>query len=351
MITKVKIEGFKSIQSETLDFKPLTILTGTNSSGKSSVIQAIQLFLKESDPANFIAMEELTRPFSAFSDIRNKFVNARQVAIEIEAFSFCSRVVLTGDEDQVTCEDVKHIYQYEPMRPGKHPELFYLAANRIGPQDVVSFSNRKVGLQGESIFSHFEKSKDQPLDPEMVKFEESATLAYQVAKWLSLVSETESEIKTDKLNTTEVKVSFDSEGLKNISPYNLGAGMSYLSKVLILCLMAKKGDLVIIENPEIHLHPKAQSMLGVFFSFIASKGIQLVLEAHCEHLINKICYQVYDEKISEGDVIIHYKPDVKTPFETLTIDENGEFNNTQGEVISFPKGFFDASLADLMGMR
>ncbi|MCI5188931.1 MAG: hypothetical protein D3905_03835, partial [Candidatus Electrothrix sp. AS4_5] len=126
---------------------------------------------------------------------------------------------------------------------------------------------------------------------------------------------------------------------------------SCIAKVLIICLMAKKGDLVLIENPEVQLHPKAQAQLGVFFAFIASKGIQLIVETHCEHLINKISYQVYEDEISSDDVVIHYKPDVDQDFETILIDQNGEFNDVDGKVVSFPSGFFDATLADLMKMR
>jgi predicted ATPase len=131
----------------------------------------------------------------------------------------------------------------------------------------------------------------------------------------------------------------------------LGAGMSYVAKVLIICLMAKKGDLVLLENPEIQLHPKTQALLGVFLTFISSKGIQLIIETHCEHLINKIAYQIYEDEIDAKDVVIHYKPSVSESFQTILIDENGEFNDEDGNVQSFPTGFFDATLADLMNMR
>ncbi|MCC4821032.1 AAA family ATPase, partial [Vibrio lentus] len=126
------------------------------------------------------------------------------------------------------------------------------------------------------------------LSEDLCRFKESKTLAYQVSRWLSLVTDTKTELKTESLSSSQVQVYFEDATLGHVSPFNLGAGMSYVAKVIILCLVAKKGDLVIIENPEIHLHPKAQAELGVFFSFIASSGIQLVVETHCEHLINKI---------------------------------------------------------------
>ncbi|BBT72737.1 hypothetical protein WP8S18E06_40360 [Klebsiella sp. WP8-S18-ESBL-06] len=127
--------------------------------------------------------------------------------------------------------------------------------------------------------------------------------------------------------------------------------MSYIAKVLIICLMAKKGDLILLENPEIQLHPKAQAHLAIFLTFIASKGIQVIVETHCEHLINRIAYQIYDDEISSTDVVVHYKPSVDESFVSLLIDDNGDFTDLSHNKASFPKGFFDATLAELMEMR
>lgn len=349
MLNKLEIFNLKSIDKASLKLAPLTILTGANSSGKSTVIQAIMLLIKHSSINNQYSMEELVRYLDEFSSIRNKKQNAKEVFIEAIDNNKESHTV------SITINGVKVnsslSYLYENKREQDNHELLYLNANRIGAQDLVPISERKVGILGEFLFSTFEKMKRQKLPAELVHFEGSKTIAYQLSQWLSFITCTPSELVTEKVSD-QVKVAFKVEDLdSNISPFNLGAGMSYVSKVLIICLIAKKGDLILLENPEIQLHPKTQALLGVFLSFIASKGIQLIVETHCEHLINRIAYEIYEDRINTNDVVIHYKSSVSESFLTLFIDENGKFNDINGNVIGFPSGFFDATLNELMDMR
>ena len=126
--------------------------------------------------------------------------------------------------------------------------------------------------------------------------------------------------------------------------------MSYLAKVLIVSFMAKRGATVVIENPEIFLHPKAQARLGTFFSFMASKGVQFVIETHCEHLINSVRYNVFKGKIKSKDVVIHYKESAKKKFKYIGIGRDGHFQDEKNNGIEFPNSFFDATLDELMEM-
>lgn len=229
--------------------------------------------------------------------------------------------------------------------------MLYLNANRMGAQDQVAFSERRVGSNGEFLFSTYEKIKTSTVPDDMVKFKGSSTISFQLAEWLSYITQTESELITE-LTGDKVKVSYKIKDLEGeVSPFNLGAGMSYISKVLIICLLAKKGDVVFIENPEIQLHPKSQALLGDFFTHIANCGIQLIIETHCEHLLNRIAYQVYDESFSSDDLVIHYKPNVNHDFISLFVDDTGQYTDLSGKRIGFPSGFFDATLEELKGMR
>ena len=376
MLNNIRIEGFKSIENESLKLAPLTVLTGTNSSGKSTVIQALLLVARFAVIPNKYSLAEITRPYSDVRDVRNRFINSQDIHItlpidghddiqelglavqEFDAgIRFRGKVKPTDSMfERMTNGDVDMSEPpvtliYETPEVSGVSELFYLNASRTGPQDIAPIGEVKVGRLAEYLFGYFDSIKSNQLAEELVHFNGSSTIGYQVSKWLSQITNTVSELKTEKINSTQVKVTFNSDGLENISASNLGAGMSYVSKVIIICLMAKRGDLVIIENPEIHLHPQAQAQLGVFFAFIANCGIQLIIETHCEHLINKICYQVYDEKIANSDVVIQYKANVREQFQQLIIDENGQFTDQLNNIISFPAGFFDTSVADLMDMR
>ncbi|MCU6236788.1 AAA family ATPase [Morganella morganii] len=349
MLTFIDITDFKSIHKEKLKLRPLTILTGVNSSGKSSIIQAIMLVMKYSNHMNRYSMEEITRYLNDFSAIRNKKNNAKEIHLNLGADDKLCTV-------RITSELIEHIvhgidYNYEPIENNDSPEILYLNANRMGAQDQVALTERRVGNNGEFLFTTYEKIKTNTVSDDMVKFPGSSTISFQLAEWLSYITQTESELITE-LTGDKVKVSYKIKDLEGeVSPYNLGAGMSYISKVLIICLLAKKGDVVFIENPEIQLHPKSQALLADFLTHIASCGIQLIIETHCEHLINKIAYQVYDEKFSSEDLIIHYKPNVDQNFISLFVDEAGQYTDLSGEHIGFPSGFFDATLEELKGMH
>lgn len=350
MLTSISIRDFKSLEDESLQLKPLTILTGTNSSGKSSVIQAIMLVIKYSNSINRYSMEEVTRYLNDFSSIRNKKNNAKLISINLGTELKNFGIEMTSDYVGAFSETD---YIYEPLALGltSSPEILYLNANRMGAQEQVAISERRVGSSGEFLFSTFEKIKTKPVSECLLKFKNSSTISYQLAEWLSFITGTNSELVTD-VSGDKVKVSYKIKDLEGeVSPFNLGAGMSYISKVLIICLMAKKGDVILIENPEVQLHPKSQALLGVFLTHVASCGIQLIVETHCEHLINRIAYEVYDENFSTDDLMIHYKQNVDQKFVSLSVSETGDYIDTEGNVTYFPSGFFDATLAQLREMR
>ena len=170
----------------------------------------------------------------------------------------------------------------------------------------------------------------------------------QIAWWLSFLTGYEIGLVAEEVTPLQVKVSFSTPDLENISPFNTGAGTSYLLKLLVMCLCAKPDDVLLVENPEIHLHPGTQSRLGCLFAFLASRGVQLVVETHCEHLINRIRYEVYKKKLRQDDSIVYYKPDAQNPFIRININSRGHYTDESGEEINFPQGFFDSTLMQLL---
>lgn len=238
MLTQINIQGFKSLGSINLSLAPLTILTGTNSSGKSSVIQALMLLIKHSGASNQYSMEEMLRYLSDFSSIRNKKENSKFISLKVVDDKGAQHA-LTLTADKVEAES--HLgYQYEAKNSSTEQELLYLNANRLGAQEMVPVTERRVGLAGEYLFATFDKMKSTPVPDYLVKADESKTLAFQISYWLKIITGTSSELITDKIGE-QVKVAFSLKDLEgNVSPLNLGAGMSYLAKVLIICLIAKK---------------------------------------------------------------------------------------------------------------
>ncbi len=106
-------------------------------------------------------------------------------------------------------------------------------------------------------------------------------------------------------------------------------------------LIAKSGDIFIVENPEAHLHPRAQSRLTEFFARLSVNGVQIFIESHSEHILNGIRVNALNPEIniSNEEVSIYYfNEEFKS--EKLNIDEKGKIAN-------WPNGFFDQQEIDL----
>lgn len=336
MIRQITINNFRGIESEVLDIKPLTLLTGLNSTGKSTCFQAILTSLYYNNGTNANIM--LSSFDFSFATNRNRNVNAKSSYIEVVCDNGESFETEMLGEDKVVSKKNTEV--------DLEDSFYYLSANRLAfNQDMETVSPKyKVGVQGEYIFGSFETEKSRSLDVKLVKDKNSETLSAQLNWWLTYILGIKFELETEKITSNRVKVIYKSNNLPNLAPQQLGVGVSYLAKILITCLRAKKGDTLMLENPEIHLHPAAQSRLGEFFVYITNAGIQLLIETHCENLLNKIQYEVYKNHINHTDAVLYYKGGITDPFQRLDFMSNGKFN------AEFPEGFFDATLVEMLEM-
>ena len=257
MIKHIQIKDYKCLHDENLEIKPFTIVTGVNSAGKSSLIQSVLLPVRRIGKNGQILLDTIVN--LTFDTIRNKYYNAKSVRVDIDIDNVhisyhgtneLSLVFLPSEEDAGMPIDIEQ-------------NLYYLSANRIGAELHSKISPQfKVGVVGEYIVGSFEKEKSNPLMPELIKDDSSYTLSAQVNYWLSYILDIPTELQTERRLDDVVEVQYKSDGLGNISPFQLGAGVSYLTKMLIMCLRAKKNDVILIENPEIHLHPARQRLVN-----------------------------------------------------------------------------------------
>jgi predicted ATPase len=346
MLKQLDVKAFKCIEEQSFQLAPLTLVTGTNASGKSTVLQAILIGLSYLKQDKLSYLRDLVKPYVQLEDVLCRTAEARQVDIGLTTVdeqrfdTFITELApgFRGDRDFLP-------YAYEET-------LFYLSANRGGPEELAELSKELlIGPHGQYALGYLEQHKDKPLSLELCRAEAPAqTLKAQLAWWLSYITGTECEAVTDKVTSTRIKLSFVMGELGEVSPLNTGAGNSYLLKLLIMCLAAKPGHLVLIENPEIHLHPGAQSRLGEFFAYLASRGVQLVIETHCEHLINRVRYEVYRQTLGAADAVVHYKQSPGEPFTQLGFLPSGHFCDEQDKPVNFPTGFFDSTLGELLEM-
>lgn len=121
-------------------------------------------------------------------------------------------------------------------------------------------------------------------------------------------------------------------------PQNIGFGVTYTLPIIVLLLKAKKGDVIIIENPETHLHPAAQSEIAKLCCKVASEGVQLILETHSDHFLNAVRVAIKEKIISSDSSQIYFFN--KDEENNDIIIENIKVNS-EGKIEKWPKGFFD----------
>ena len=172
-------------------------------------------------------------------------------------------------------------------------------------------------------------------------------LAVQVERWLCLVSPN-IRINIEQVGEDfKLKYRFSRKGntiTEDITALNTGFGITYVLPILIAVLSAGKDAIILIENPEAHLHPKGQAKLMELISKAVAHGVQVIIESHSDHIINGSLVAVNKKLITSGLLSIYYFEREEHGHTALShrlqISESGRINRP-------PKGFFDQIETDL----
>ena len=222
-------------------------------------------------------------------------------------------------------------------------DILYLGPLREYPQRVYTWlgeNPRDVGLKGELAIPVLIAAGRQPVYPG-----QTTTLQRKVEEELGQLGLAQSlNIRPlDASNTHyEVQVSRLKDN-PSLSIADLGFGVSQVLPVLVLCYYAPPGATVILEQPEIHLHPSAQASLAdVFIDVINNRHLKLIIESHSEHFLRRI---IAEGAIAPEDTAIyfcHLGKDGSSRLKELPINHYGNIRN-------WPKGFFGDITGDLLG--
>ncbi|ATB38862.1 hypothetical protein CYFUS_004297 [Cystobacter fuscus] len=323
MITTLQITGFKRFASCSLDLAPLTVLTGLNGAGKTTVIQALLLAREASTPG--ARTVPLNGPFGLE-------LGSAQDVLNLHTAVDTSEIVLSMLMDDGTevrflldarDETLLHLPIKDPPKQvpqalgGPHRAFTYLCAERLGPRDVLGASARpaddlSVGVRGEFcaqvLALHGLKEKVSPgrMHPER-HGDVDAFLKYQVEAWLSDIARP-TEINTDWFpNTSVTALRFRTPGGDWVRAPNMGFGVSYSLPIVLAGLFTPAGGLLIVENPEAHLHPAGQSRMGTFLATLARDGVQVLVETHSDHVLNGIRRAIGEHQLLGADqALVHF---------------------------------------------
>jgi len=358
MIEFVRIQRFKTLLDNSFALGRLNLFTGLNGMGKSSVIQAL-LLLRQSYELNVLQKRGLL--------LKGAYVNlgvgqdVLSAQAELNSFEFFVKwSSLPGknfcfdysqDSDLQPSEALKDIEQLESQSLFNR-QFQYLSADRIGPRsqhEISDFNLRllnSIGNHGEYavqyIAEYGQKTVQNPaLQHSMAT---SNTMLSNLNAWMSEISPGVRINASTQSQFGVANLSFSFEQGKDLTaefkPQNVGFGLSYVLPVVTALLRSEPGDLIIVENPESHLHPAGQSSIGKMCALAAASGTQLIIESHSDHFLNGIRVAVRKKSIEPEHVCLFYLERHQ--------EDNGHASVVQrphvdadGRLDLWPAGFFD----------
>lgn len=371
VITKINLKNFKCFDLLKLPVAPLTLLSGSNASGKSSVIQSLILLhqtIIEHEWSTRIMLNGHSLKLGAVADVVDKVHGRKGFEIGLETEDAIVNWQFSGERDElslkvhnVECDgqnyDSPEKLQYllpesVSQKSTSVAKLLkratYITAERIGPREFYYLEDKQntlvVGPAGEHAISLLHSGRDENVLYDLILDQTPPTRLRQVEARMNeffpgcgMVVE-----QVPKMNAVTLGLR-TSDATDFHRPVHVGFGLTQVLPIIIAALSAEVGDILLIENPEVHLHPAGQALMGRFLADVSRAGIQVIVESHSDHVLNGIRRAVRDKRISNEDVVLHFfmprnadKAQVRSPMISPT-----------GNIDEWPEGFFDQFDKDL----
>ncbi|WP_130855592.1 AAA family ATPase [Olivibacter jilunii] len=374
MLSEIFIKNFKAHSNTRLELRNLNILTGINGVGKSSVFQSL-LLLRQSFENNVLtAGLQLNKPLCDIGFIGDALY--QYADDDIIGFTLTSDKLgelkweFKPADNKHNKNFIPHITQ--PQQDYSIESIFnenfqYLSAARLSPRETYPLDSYAVEIkkqlsiikgQGElavHFLYHYGVENKQGLRFPNLKNPNSEfdDLLSQTTAWEREISPGVQVVPVPNGKSFTLLYKFERKNdfstTNEFTAENVGFGLSYALPIIVAVLSAEQGSLLLIENPEAHLHPKGQAKMAELLALAAHNGIQIILETHSDHIINGILvackkFESGSSGINREDVKIHhfYRDEEKHNALTQTINilAGGRLDNQ-------PKDFFDQSDKDL----
>ena len=367
MLTRLDLRFFKCFERLQLPLAPLTLLTGLNASGKSSVLQALVLLhqtMREHEWTTRLSLNGAGVRLGAMPDVVDEVFGRRSFEIELSDdqnmygwtfegdrrdMSMAVQRVSVGGRTVEAPESLR--YLLPPDVQSEVPastlaqrlrRLTYVTAERVGPQETYPLEDphdvNVVGPRGEHAMSVLHWGRDEPVLADLALPSAPASRFRQVEQRMRTLFPgcTLDLQQTPRANAVTLGLrTSDDTGFH--LPAHTGFGLTQCLPIVIAALSASKGDILLVENPESHLHPAGQAVMGLFMADVASAGVQVIVETHSDHVLSGVRRAVKAGRLGADRVVVHFfrrrsedQPQVVSP----AMDDSGNID-------SWPDGFFD----------
>ncbi|MFJ9372907.1 DUF3696 domain-containing protein [Streptomyces sp. NPDC101455] len=386
MIDRLTLHNFKAFRDASLPMGPLTLLTGLNSSGKSSVLQSIALlrqsyeagdldvsrFLREARRAGFqgevgnqgfLLQGELVGLGTGDDVLHEDFTEDDDhppigLGVDEGPYRYGWTVAYEAAQNLLPLRDVESPLTSEGVAAPTGPEAVtpsfltapfqYLHADRISPAEFYPRDHHAVmgrgflGVRGEHTVNFLRIHADDAVPEGPLRHPNVASdlLRDQAAAWMGdLCPGVDIQAHTIE-GADAVRLSYGFQGplgaTKRRRPSNVGFGLTYVLPIVVACLTARPGSLVLLENPEAHLHPMGQTRIAELAAAAASQGAQVIMETHSDHVLNGVRLAVKKGRITPGQAVFHFFRGDGTGVEVVSPRVNED-----GKLDQWPTGFFD----------
>lgn len=368
MYKRLGLKNFKAFRELDLELRPLTLLSGMNGMGKSSVLQSLLLLRQSYLPISTLAGE---------NHQLNLILNGDLVQLGTGQDIFFDRVDYIPDSTELKFSitddrDEEHSWSYEydsatadvllpvaglqPVTAAYRTGLFtddfhYLQAERVGPRtafdmsDYVVRQRRQLGKSGEFTSHFLQQWRGEHVHDAMHHPNASSDQLFdQVTAWMGEISPgTQLDIQPHHdMDLISLRVGFP--GTKSFRATNVGFGISYTLPVLVALLSTKRGYVVLLENPEAHLHPRGQSKMGELIARATLTGAQVIVETHSDHIMNGIRVATRRGLIEPENVAFHF---FQRTEDGKDVEVHTPELDKEGRLDFWPEHFFDEWKANL----
>ena len=356
MISEIGIRNFKAFKRLSISVSALNLLAGMNGMGKSTLVQSL-LLLRQANSSLSDGKLPLNGELVSIgkgSDAFYQYSSEKEIEFYLknsEGYERRWKFDYYPERDTLfskTKSDHNDLNFFSLL----DDNFQYLNAERLGPQETYKSSSyhviqrRQIGIHGEFAVHYLNLYGSEKITHTALHHKKARTnlLLHQTEAWMSEIS------PETKLNTTtipgtdlvllDLQFGTRSDYTNRFRMANVGFGISYALPVVVALLSAAPGRLIIIENPEAHLHPRGQAEMGRLIACAAEAGAQIFIETHSDHVINGIRVAVKQKLIAQEKVRLFY-------FERVNEDQEQYSNVTsilvdhKGELSNYPKNFMD----------